>query len=271
MRIARAVVDGRTETLVATDKEWRVSRTPVADLIAGAAVVAGCRVVDPRFLAPLEPGNVIGIGLNFHDTIRDMGWEPPTAPYLFAKFASSVVGPEDEIRFDPTVTRRVDWEAELAVVIGRTASRVTAAEALDHVFGYTGANDISARDLQESDGQWIRGKAMDTFCPLGPVMVTSDEVPDPQAVRLRTWVNGALKQDGTTKEMVFSVDQIISYVSQFVTLQPGDVILTGTPTGCGDYLDPREALRDGDRVEVDVEGIGRLRNRVSEIVPLRDT
>ncbi|MFE3738349.1 fumarylacetoacetate hydrolase family protein [Streptomyces sp. NPDC059134] len=211
---------------------------------------------------PYRPATLHGIGLNYRDTIAEMGWRTPAEPYLFPKLCSSVIGPGEAIVFDPELTRRVDWETELAVVIGTEARHVTEEDAPRHVFGYTVANDISARDLQESDGQWVRGKGLDTFCPLGPLVVTADAVPDPHALRIRTRVNGELVQDGATADMVFRIPRLIAYLSRFFTLRPGDVVLTGTPAGCGDYMTPPRALRPGDLLESEVEGIGRLVNPV---------
>ena len=181
---------------------------------------------------------------------------------MFSKFPSSVVGPDEPIVIDPSITTRVDWEVELAAVIGRTARHVTVDDALSHILGYTVANDVSARDIQFSDGQWVRGKSLDTFCPLGPWIVTADELPDPQALRLRTRVNGETVQDATTDQMVFSVAELVSYCSRSFTLEPGDVLLTGTPWGCGEFMRPPRSLSDGDVVEVEVDRIGTLRNPV---------
>ncbi|AXG81272.1 fumarylacetoacetate hydrolase family protein [Streptomyces paludis] len=237
------------------------------DVIAGVAPPPdpdGEPVTDAAPVLPYRPGTLHGIGLNYRDTIAEMGWETPAEPYLFPKLASSVIGPGEAVVFDPELTRRVDWETELAVVIGAEARHVPRARAMDHVFGYTVANDISARDLQDRDGQWLRGKGLDTFCPLGPVVVTADAVPDPHRLRVRTRVNGETVQDGTTADMVFRVPELIAHLSRFFTLRPGDVVLTGTPAGCGDFMRPPRALRDGDVLESEVEGIGRLVNPVRE-------
>jgi 2-keto-4-pentenoate hydratase/2-oxohepta-3-ene-1,7-dioic acid hydratase in catechol pathway len=214
--------------------------------------------------APVAPGKIVAIGANYRDHIREAGMVEPAAPLIFAKFPSSVIGPNDAIVIDQAQTERVDWEVELAVVIGRRMRNVAERAVFDYVLGYTAANDVSARDVQFGDGQWVRGKSLDTFCPLGPVLVTRDEIADPQALRLRTFVNGAVVQDSSTTEMVFSVVQILSYVSRQFTLEPGDVVLTGTPWGCGEFMTPRRSLQPGDLVEVEVEGIGRLANRVTE-------
>ena len=217
---------------------------------------------DVALLAPLRPGKIVAIGLNYLDHVRETGAEPPQRPLVFAKFPSSVIGPDEAIVVDAALAQRVDWEVELAVVVGRTMRNVAAATALDHVFGYTVANDVSARDLQFGDVQWVRGKSLDTFCPLGPVVVTADELPDPQALALRTRVNGELLQDSSTREMIFGVAELLAFCSASFTLEPGDLVLTGTPWGCGEFMDPPRSLHPGDHVEVEVEGIGTLRNPV---------
>jgi 5-carboxymethyl-2-hydroxymuconate isomerase len=240
---------------------------PVDGDLAGAIAgplpePAGEALEDCTMLAPVEPRKIVCIGLNYLDHIRETGSEAPKSPLVFAKFTSSIVGPTDPIRIPTDVTRRVDWEVELAVVIGRPARNVAPEQALEHVFGYTVANDVSARDLQFGDGQWVRGKSIDTFCPLGPVVVTADEVPDPQGLHLTTRVNGELVQDATTDLMVFDVATLISFCSHSFTLEPGDVLLTGTPWGCGEFMEPKRSLAAGDVVECAIEGIGTLRNPV---------
>ena len=212
--------------------------------------------------APLRPGKIIAVGLNYLDHIREAGAEAPDRPVLFPKLVSSVVGPGETIVVDRSLTARVDWEVELAVVIGSRLRDVAAGDALDGVFGYTVANDVSARDVQVAEQQWLRAKGFDTFCPLGPVVVTRDEVPDPQALRLATRVNGETVQDSSTSEMLLGVAELVSYTSRGITLEPGDVLLTGTPWGCGEFMDPQRSLADGDVVEVEVGGIGVLRNPV---------
>ncbi len=218
-----------------------------------------------RPTAPLRPGKIVAVGLNYVDHVQETGMEAPSRPLLFAKFPSSVIGPADEIVVDRRVTERVDWEVELGVVIGRSMRDVAVADALDHVFGYTVGNDVSARDVQFSDGQWVRGKSLDTFCPIGPSVVTADAIPDPQALRLRTTVNGEVVQDSSTEKMIFSVAEILAFCSQSFTLDPGDLVLTGTPWGCGEFMTPKRSLAGGDVVEVSVEGVGRLRNPVREV------
>ena len=210
------------------------------------------------------PGKIVAIGLNYMDHIREAGMEVPTSPLVFAKFPSSVIGHGDPIVIDRALTQRVDWEVELAVVIGRELRGVRAADALDYVAGYTVANDVSARDVQFADGQWVRGKSLDTFCPLGPRVVEPAAIDDPQKLRLRTRVNGELVQDSSTSEMVFGVAELLAFCSRSFTLHPGDVVLTGTPWGCGEFMDPPRSLQDGDVVEVEIDGIGTLANPVRE-------
>ncbi len=215
-----------------------------------------------RLLAPLpRPSKIICIGLNYMDHCREQNVKVPERPLVFAKFPNAVTGPYDIIEWDSTLTDQVDYEVELGVVIGKTARRVTQERALDYVFGYTVANDVSARDLQFSDTQWVRGKSLDSFCPLGPVIVTADEILDPQMLALRTTVNGQVLQDSNTSEMIFGVRELISFLSQAFTLEPGDLILTGTPDGVGVFRKPPVFLHDGDQVVVEVERIGQLENR----------
>lgn len=217
---------------------------------------------DTPLLAPLIPGKIVAIGLNYMDHIRETGMDSPERPLVFAKFPSSVVGPDAAVILDPRLSERVDWEVELAVVIGATARQVSVDAALDVVAGYTVANDLSARDVQFSDGQWVRAKSFDGFCPLGPWIVTPDEIEDPQSLGLRTRVNGEMVQDSTTAEMVFGVRELIAFCSRSFTLNAGDVLLTGTPWGVGEFMDPRRSLSPGDVVECEIDGLGVLRNRM---------
>jgi len=219
-----------------------------------------------RVLAPIpHPGKIICIGRNYAEHAREQGAEPPTKPLIFAKFPSSIIAHGQLITWSPELTQQVDYEGELAVVIGRAAMRVKVEEALSHVFGYTIANDVTARDLQRGDGQWTRGKSLDTFCPLGPIIVTADEIPDPQNLRVRTELNSQIMQDGHTRDMMFSVAYLIHYCSQAFTLDPGDLILTGTPEGVGTGRTPPVFMQNGDRISVEIEGIGRLENTCKTI------
>jgi 2-keto-4-pentenoate hydratase/2-oxohepta-3-ene-1,7-dioic acid hydratase in catechol pathway len=266
MRVARIQVDGGAP-VAALERDGALH--PLAEDVP--ALIAGAPAGEPldalagaTRLAPVVPGKVVAIGLNYLDHIRESGSEAPERPLVFAKFPSSVIGAGEAIRLPLDVTRRVDWEVELAVVIGRRARDVGRDDALDHVYGYTVGNDVSARDLQFSDGQWVRAKSLDTFCPLGPVVVTADEIPDPQALRLTCRVNGEVVQDASTDQMVFGVAELISFCSHSFTLDPGDVLLTGTPWGCGEFMDPKRSLAPGDVVECEIGGIGTLRNPVVE-------
>ena len=220
---------------------------------------------DLRGDLPPRPGKIVAIGLNYMDHVRETGMEPPRRPLVFTKFTTSMIGDGEAIEIDRALTERVDWEVELAVVIGSRARRVEPEDALGHVLGYAVANDVSARDVQFGDGQWVRGKSLDTFCPLGPAIVPAAEIPDPQALGLRTRVNGETVQDSNTAEMVFGVAELIAFCSRSFTLEPGDVILTGTPWGCGEFMDPVRSLGHGDVVEVEIDGIGTLRNPVVEL------
>ena len=215
----------------------------------------------------VRPGKIIAIGLNYMDHIRETGATAPERPVVFAKFSSSIIGPSDEVIIDPDLTSQGDYEAELAVVIGRPARRVSETDALQHVFGYLVANDVSARDWQKRDGQLSRSKSMDTFCPLGPWITTSDAIAEPNSLAIRSWVNGEPRQDSSTAEMIFSVRQLISFCSQTMTLEPGDVILTGTPHGVGFSRKPPTFLAEGDVIRCEVEGLGYIENVVVQPQP----
>ncbi len=214
-------------------------------------------------LAPiLKPGKIVAVGLNYLDHCLEQGKTPPETPTIFTKFSTAVNHPEAEIRWDPKLTSQVDYEAELAVVIGKRAFRVSEEEAYEYVAGYTCLNDVTARDLQWADKQWVRGKSLDTFAPMGPVMVTSDELSDPHTLAIRCWVNGELRQESHTNQLIHTVPKLIAFCSHAFTLEPGDIITTGTPGGVGVFLDPPTFLQPGDEVVVEIEKIGRLRNVV---------
>jgi 5-carboxymethyl-2-hydroxymuconate isomerase len=248
------------ELVAAGPAAWRE-----AEAAARAAPPGAMAVGDVALDAPLRhPSKIPCVGLNFHDHCRETGMEPPARPLIFAKFPSCIVGPDAPVAWSPELTSQVDWEAELAVVIGRPLREAGTAEALAAVFGYTAANDLSARDIQFGDGQWVRGKSLDGFCPLGPAVVTADEFGDPQRKLLRSRVNGRLMQDSTTAEMIFGVAEILSFLSASFTLEPGDLVLTGTPWGVGGFRDPPVFLKPGDVVEVEVEDVGVLRTPVAE-------
>ncbi|UFR04272.1 fumarylacetoacetate hydrolase family protein [Streptomyces sp. Go40/10] len=211
-------------------------------------------------------GKVVCIGLNYHDHARETGVEPPPEPVVFLKAPDTVVGPYDTVLV-PRGSAKTDWEVELAVVIGRTARYLDSAEeGLAHVAGYAVAHDVSEREFQiERGGTWDKGKNCETFNPLGPWLVTADEVPDPQRLSLKLWVNGELKQDGTTAEQIFPVGEVVRYLSQFMTLYPGDVVNTGTPAGVAmGQPEPKPYLRAGDVVELEIGGLGRQRQELKD-------
>ena len=221
------------------------------------------RLDDVKLLSPVpNPSKVVAIGLNYMDHIREANLGMPELATMFCKYPSSVIGSGEEIRWSTSLTEQVDYEAELAVVIGKTARNVDAEVAYDYVAGYMNCNDVSARDLQFKPGdQWLRGKCLDTFCPLGPYLVTRDEIPDPHQLSIQCRVNGETRQDSNTREMIYSVPYLIEYLSAAFTLLPGDVIATGTPHGVGAFRDPPIWLQAGDEIEVEVEGLGILWNR----------
>jgi 2-keto-4-pentenoate hydratase/2-oxohepta-3-ene-1,7-dioic acid hydratase in catechol pathway len=213
-------------------------------------------------VAPVPaPGKVVCVGRNYAEHAAETGSAVPTEPQLFSKWANAVVASGADVVL-PAITHALDYEAELVAVIGRTAHRVSEANALDFVFGFTCGNDISARDLQFGDTQWTRGKALDTFAPMGPWIVTTDDIGDPQELGIRCLVNGEVRQDDTTANMVFSVARIIEFVTEAITLEPGDVIYTGTPPGVGHGRTPPTYLQPGDLVRVEIDRIGAIENRI---------
>jgi 2-keto-4-pentenoate hydratase/2-oxohepta-3-ene-1,7-dioic acid hydratase in catechol pathway len=212
--------------------------------------------------APIpQPEKIICVGLNYIDHCKETGMEPPASPVIFSKYANAIVGHNEAVEI-PVNSSEVDFEAELAIVMGKEAKRVTEEEANDYVFGYTILNDISARDLQFADGQWSRGKTADTFAPTGPVVVTHDEVGDPHNLDISLELNGEIMQDSNTSNLIFTVPKIISFLSQSMTLKPGDLIATGTPPGVGMGRNPKVWLKKGDRMDVTIEKIGTLSNYV---------
>lgn len=217
-----------------------------------------------KLVAPLAPVNILALGINYKKHGDETAMSYPDQPILFLKATTSVVGHEDNIILPAIGPTCVDYEAELAVIIGRQAKSIRPDEALDYVLGYTCANDVSARDWQfdKQKGQWARGKSFDTFCPLGPWIVTKDEIPDPDNLKIRTLLNGNVVQDSNTSQMIFNVRKIISNLSQSMTLLPGTVILTGTPDGVGFTRQPPLYLKEGDTVSVEIEKIGTLTNEV---------
>jgi 2,4-didehydro-3-deoxy-L-rhamnonate hydrolase len=212
---------------------------------------------------PIErPRKIVCVGLNYRDHAEEQGVELPERPVLFAKWPNTLIGPGEPIVIPP-ITEKVDYEAELGVVIGEHVKGVSVENALEAVAGYVCVNDVSARDLQFGDGQWVRGKSLDTFCPVGPTLVRRDEAPDPQALRIRALLNGRTMQDSTTANMVFGVAEIVAFVSQAITLEPGDLIATGTPAGVGAFRKPPVFMHPGDEITIEIEGLGALTNPVT--------
>jgi 2-keto-4-pentenoate hydratase/2-oxohepta-3-ene-1,7-dioic acid hydratase in catechol pathway len=225
------------------------------------ASVAGHHENEIEFLPAVQAGKILAIGRNYADHALEGGGEPPKAPLIFAKLTNALNAHNAPIVL-PAVSETIDWEAELAVVIGRRAKAVSEAEALDYVFGYTLMNDVTARDLQTKDGQWTRGKGLDTFAPLGPFITTRDEIDDVQNLKVEGLLNGEVVQSSNTSKLIFSIAYLISYISQGITLEPGDIISSGTPEGVGFFRDPPILLKAGDIFEVRVEKLGTLRNPV---------
>jgi 2-keto-4-pentenoate hydratase/2-oxohepta-3-ene-1,7-dioic acid hydratase in catechol pathway len=261
--IAAGIVD-----LAATDSTLpgSVREILAGDLVARAAAAAASPkavfAAGAKLLAPiLDPEKIVCIGLNYRDHAVESGMAIPKEPIVFSKFNSALVGPEADIRL-PAVSQAVDYEAELVVVIGRAGRDIALADCMRHVAGYTVGHDVSARDwqLQKEGKQWLLGKTFDTFAPIGPALVTADEVPDPHRLGIRLRVNGQTMQESTTEQLIFRVDQLVAYLSQVMTLRPGDLIFTGTPPGVGFARKPPVFLKPGDVCEVEIDGLGCLRN-----------
>ncbi|OYR41983.1 fumarylacetoacetate hydrolase family protein [Halorubrum sp. Eb13] len=250
-------IDGGTTGLLA-DWEWR-RKAELAVEYATETGVGRYDAADLSRAAPVsDPEKVVCVGLNYRDHAEEGDNPIPDEPVLFSKFPTSVAGPEDAVTWDPDLTQKVDYEAELVAVIGEEARRVDPEEAMDHVAGFTVGNDVSARDLQHGDGQWVRGKSLDSFAPVGPELVTTDEVGDPHDLAIWADVNGERLQESTTANLIFGVDELVSFCSRAFTLKPGDLLFTGTPPGVGVYREPPVLLGDGDSVTVGVEGVGEL-------------
>jgi 2-keto-4-pentenoate hydratase/2-oxohepta-3-ene-1,7-dioic acid hydratase in catechol pathway len=214
------------------------------------------------WFAPVpRPGKIVCIGMNYHDHAGEIGLSVPKTPAIFSKFSSCVVAPGEPVVI-PSSSEQVDFEAELAVVIGRRATRVSADRAYEYVLGYTAFNDVTARDFQFGDVQWQRGKSCDTFAPMGQTIVTTDEIPDPHTLRIRLTVNGRVMQDSNTSQLIFRVPQLIEFITRSITLEPGDVIATGTPAGVGHGRKPPVYLKAGDVMQVNIERIGELGNPI---------
>jgi 2-keto-4-pentenoate hydratase/2-oxohepta-3-ene-1,7-dioic acid hydratase in catechol pathway len=261
--------DGRLpQTVEAAIAGGEAARSALTDLVtrAEAADATGSPwLMDEESLtlgpAVPNPGKIVCVGLNYRKHAEETGAAIPTSPVLFSKFSNTVAGPDEDVPLTDAATQ-YDYEVELAVVMGETTKNVSAADALNSVFGYATANDLSARDLQNRTSQWILGKTMDKFMPIGPYLVTADQVGDPQKLAIRTWLNGELRQNSNTDDMIFPVAELIAYISRHFTLEPGDVIITGTPEGVILGMAEKRWMVPGDVVEVEVDGLGKLRNRM---------
>lgn len=275
-------LDEDLSSLLVMDPDLTELATPARDLLAGGVPMVPVTQLDPAPAVP-RPGKIVCIGLNYRDHVAEQRGEIPSRPLLFAKFANTVIADGAPI-IRPAGTQALDLEAELGVVIGRDARRVRRKDAMRHVAGYVACNDVTARDWQgnkaalkegeRGDGQWLRAKGSDTFLPMGPDFVTPDEVPDPHRLAIRSWrIPGSepdegrevLMQDGTTADMIFDIPSLIEFVSAVITLEPGDIISTGTPAGVGVFRDPPVFLQPGDRVRVEVEGIGSVGNPIMDV------
>lgn len=271
MRVARADIDGTPRIVVKDETSVRLAPAHIPDdALAAVELVragesTGWDVIDEDSLDLLSPvrtaGKIVAVGLNYADHTSETGFTQPERPLTFAKYSTSITGPTADIVVPGDVTQQADYEAELTVVIGRRCGGAAPAT-LEDVAGYTVGNDVSARDVQFGDVQWTRGKSFDTFTPLGPWLVTADEFGDPAGHRVYTIVNGETLQDDTTASLIFDLPTLLAFISDGVTLEPGDLIMTGTPAGAGAFRDPARYLTDGDEVVCGVEGIGELRNRV---------
>ncbi|MGZ6694196.1 MAG: fumarylacetoacetate hydrolase family protein [Solirubrobacteraceae bacterium] len=240
----------RGDTVVAFEQGTVLDRLASGDRTPAAG--AEHALADVELLAPHVPRAIFGIGLNYRDHAAETGQQPPEAPIVFMKLSSSVAAPGADVRVPPVI-RRLDYEAELAVVMGPGGT----------VAGYATADDLSARDLQRREPQWTRAKGFDGSCPFGPWITTADEVPNPGALAVRSWVNGELRQDGTTADLIFSVDDVVAFIAETITFAPGDLILTGTPAGVGMAMDPPRFLQSGDVVRLEVETLGAIEHRVA--------
>ena len=259
----KALGGSAPETVEAVIAGGDAAKSALSDLVARAGEQNGAWLKDEASLtlgpAVPNPGKIVCVGLNYRKHAEESGAAIPTTPVLFSKFANTVAAPGEDVPLTDAA-REYDYEVELAVIMGKPAKNVAEGDALGTVFGYATANDISARDLQNRTSQWILGKTMDKFMPIGPYLATADEVPDPQALAIKTWLNGELRQNSNTSDMIFPVAEIVSYISKHFSLEPGDVIITGTPEGVILGMAEKVWMAPGDVVEVEVEGLGKLRN-----------
>ncbi len=260
----KTALPSRLEDFIAQEEAQKTAETLLKEAGLGDVQAVSVPLREVQLLAPVAyPPKIVCLGWNYVDHAAERKVPPPEEPVFFMKPRTAIVGPGDKILKRPFV-KELDYEGELAVVVGKKAKDVPEKDALDCVFGYTILNDVSARDFQFKDKQWTRGKGFDTFAPTGPCIVTKTQLPDTGKLTIRTWVNGELRQNGSTRDMIFSVSKIIYYLSRVMTLEPGDIISTGTPSGVGMAMKPQTWLKDRDNVIIEIEGIGTLENSVEE-------
>jgi 2-keto-4-pentenoate hydratase/2-oxohepta-3-ene-1,7-dioic acid hydratase in catechol pathway len=261
MKIARFIHDGKIRFGVLEERIRIIEEKSILNAANKEDLDIGDIVEPEKWLPPVIPGKIICLGLNYYDHAKEARMKIPKYPILFSKAVSSLVGHKDPI-IPPLGNTKVDYEVELAVIIGKKGKNIEKEDTMDYVCGYTILNDVSERAAQFEDGQWFRGKSFDTFCPLGPYLVTKDEIPNPHNLKLETYVNKELRQSSNTNNLIFKIPEIVSFCSMSMTLYPGDVIATGTPGGVGIFYDPPKLLKPGDKVTLVIEKIGKLENPV---------
>lgn len=267
--IAHAYVPATTDALYQGGKKSLEFAQQAVDFILANPTASVTKVIFAREEVKVEapvinPGKIICVGHNYREHILEMGRELPTHPVIFAKFANTILGPDDDIPFYP-ISEQLDYEAEFTFVIGKQARNVSEEDALDYVAGYTITNDVTYRDIQRRTLQWLQGKTVDGSAPMGPYLITTDELPDPSGLSVVLTVNGEVRQQTNTANLVFSVQKLVAFLSNLMTLEPGDVILTGTPGGVGVAMDPPTFLKDGDIVRIEIDKVGALENKVATI------
>jgi 2-keto-4-pentenoate hydratase/2-oxohepta-3-ene-1,7-dioic acid hydratase in catechol pathway len=265
MKIVRFLTDEGKICLGSVEANGQTEAQILQGDLFGELTITGKTAHIAKLLSPLEPPNIIAVGLNYKGHAEETKTSKPDIPVIFIKAATSVIGPDEIIQLPAVGPDQVDYEAELAVIIGKKAKNVKREEALEYVLGYTCGNDVSARDwqIEKQKKQWARGKSFDTFCPLGPCLVTRDEIPDPNLLAIRAILNGKIMQESNTSDMIFDVPMLISNISQSLTLLPGTVIMTGTPEGVGFTRQPPVFLREGDAITIEIGKIGSLMNKVA--------
>ncbi|MER1986361.1 MAG: fumarylacetoacetate hydrolase family protein [Solibacillus sp.] len=265
--IAHAYVPATTDELYQGGKKSLELAQQAVDFIVANPTASATKAVFAREEVKVEapvinPGKIICVGHNYREHILEMGRELPTHPVIFAKFANTILGPDDDIPFYP-ISEQLDYEAEFTFVIGKQARNVSEEDALDYVAGYTITNDVTYRDIQRRTLQWLQGKTVDGSAPMGPYLITTDELPDPSGLSVVLTVNGEVRQETNTANLVFSVQKLVAFLSNLMTLEPGDVILTGTPGGVGVAMNPPTFLKDGDVVRIEIDKVGALENKVA--------